>query len=287
VFEWGENAADAYAELGPYEVVELDGTYTDFIRQLRAATAEPMGEKGQPNVIVIDSATVLWDALKDWTTTRAMRSKANQKKLREDPDAEIIVSNSYWNDANDRWGKMLHILDRWPGIAVMCARGKEVARIGKDGNPVSGETEYRVEAQKNLPFVAAAQVRCDGPRRTRLVAVTHLHADVGRDGLVLPEDAPLEHVVFTVMGAGQPFARSTRTEPQMSNGVVWAKNELVRLFVEAGWSDDEARGAAADVWRNGPCPDRSKDDDVSDDDWAALEEAARARLAAKDEGEAA
>lgn len=268
VFDIGEGCADEYAALGPYEVVEHDGTFTDFLDQLEAATAEP-SEDGKPNVIVIDSGTVLWEGLKDWAAKRARRSKANRKLLAQDPDAEINVSSTYWNDANDRWGRMLRILRGWPGISVVICRGKEVARMGADGNPIPGQTDYKIEAQKAFGYNANVHVRIDGPGKARLTAVRSLSVDVPPAGLPLPADAPLEHALFDVIGTGQ-WAVADVHEPQFGRTVLDVKNELVARFVEAGLSDADAKAAAAAVWMAGPLPDAAKDAEVSDADHDAL-----------------
>lgn len=264
VFDWGEGSADEYAALGRYEVVDHDGTHTDFAQQLRAATEEP--SDGRPNVIVIDSVSVYWDALKDWTTTRARGSQKNRALLAKDPDAEINVPSNYWNDANDRWGTMVHLLRRWPGIALLIARGKEVSKM-KDGAPVAGQTEWKVEAQKALPNVVTAIVRVDGPKRTRLMGIRSLHTEIPQGGLVLPEQAPIEHAVFDILGAGSTFAVSPAVEPRFGRTVAGAKNDLVALC-----GGDKARAQA--VWDAGPCAGAPKDAEVSDMDWAELEAAA-------------
>lgn len=213
VFDLGEGTADEYAELGPYEVVDHNGTFVDLLAQIKLACAEKA--KNGPNVIVIDSATVLWDSLKDWAAARARNSQSNRRLLQNDPDAEINVSSTYWNDANERWGQVLHELRYWPGVGVLVARAKEVAKMGRDGNPVAGQTEYKIEAQKNLPYVVTAQVRCDSPGVTRLVAVRSLRVHVEPKGLALPKANPLDHAVFDIMGAGTEFGVSSAVEMQL------------------------------------------------------------------------
>lgn len=283
VFDFGEGSGDEYAALGPYELVEHDGTFTDFYEQLIAATEQPDVD-GKPNVIVIDSGSVLWEGLKNWASSRAKRSKSNQKLLERDPDAEINVSSTYWNDANDRWGRMLHTLRRWPGITVVICRAKTVAVMGADGNPIPNKTEYKVEAQKNFGYNATAQVRVEGPKKARLVAARSLSVEIPPAGLVLPPENPLEHAIFDVLGAGASWQVSAAIEPQFGRTAADAKTELVAVFAKAGMSDEEATAAAAAEWKAGPCPGAKAQDEVSDDAWAALVAAASARI---DEREAA
>lgn len=273
VFDFGEGAADEYAALGRYEVVDHDGTYTDFIGQLAAAMAEP-SDPDRPNVIVIDSGTILWELLKNWASARARRSKTNKALLAQDPDAEINVSSTYWNDANDRWGRMVHMFRTWNGIGVIICRAKEVSKMGRDGNPVAGQTEYRVEGQKMLPYNVSAQIRCHGPRRASLVAVRSLAVEVPPAGMDLPEQAPLERVVFDILGAGAPFGLSSAVEGQIGRPVAAAKNELVDVFVRAGFDPENARTLASEAWLASACCDLTASDDVSDAQWAELMAAA-------------
>lgn len=273
VFDWGEGSADEYAPLGPYEIVDHDGTHTDFISKLRLATQEP-SEPGRPNVIVIDSVSVYWDALKDWTTNRARRSKANRRLLVHDPDAEINVPSNYWNDANDRWGAMVHLLRTWPGISILIARAKEVSKM-KDGAPVAGQTEWKVEAQKALPNVATAIVRIDSPKHARLIGARSVHVEIPAGGIDLPAERPIEHAVFSVLHVGSTdFAVSPAVTPQFGRTVLDAKRELVELLHAQGLDGDAATARAAELWEAGPCAGSAKNAEVSDADWSELEASA-------------
>lgn len=198
VFELGEAKADEYARLGPYEIVDHNGTFSDIYDQLEAACAEPRTE-GRPNVVVFDQITSLWELIKDWTETRARSSKTARKILAEDPDAEIDISMNLWNDAKARWYKVINLLRRSDVIGVLVARASEVAKV-QGGRPVSGQTDYRVEAEKSTVFAVTAQVRIGADHRATLVAVNSLDAQVPAKGLLLPEDLPLGHLVFEVLG---------------------------------------------------------------------------------------
>lgn len=159
-----EGAADEYGAIpgANYEVIEHDGTWRDIIGQVEAVRdeAQRANDAGEPPVVlVIDSMTAEWDMLKDWATARALASKYAERILKRDPNAEIKPDNRLWNDANQRHATLMRMLMTFPGIVVMTARGKEVAKMGDDGKPVAGDKEYRVEGQKNLAFDASAWVR--------------------------------------------------------------------------------------------------------------------------------
>jgi len=213
VFDLGEGTADEYARLGPYEVVDHDGTFTDLLGQMREATAVPMDD-GHPNVIVLDSATVLWESIKDWAGARARNGNKAKKLLRQDPDAEVSIPMNIWTDAADRWGQVMHLLRYWDGIGVLICRGKEVAKVGSDGQPVMGQTDYKIEAHKATQANVTAHIRCMSPGAAVLVDARSLDVSIPSGGLRLPAENPLEHVVFDILGAGGAFQTSSAVEPQ-------------------------------------------------------------------------
>lgn len=274
VLDLGEGSADEYAALGPYEVVDHDGTFADLMGQLKLAAAEPMVD-GKPNVIVLDSGTVLWESIKDWADARARRGNNAKKILANDPDADVSIPMNIWTDAADRWGQMIHVLRYWDGIAVLICRGKEVAKVDGNGNPIAKQTDYKVEAHKSTLFQASAHVRCIAPKQVRLMSVRSLHAAVPAAGLALPDGNPLEHLVFDVLGAGEGFGSSSAVAPQIGRPVVDVKKALVDLF--AGKADPT--GEATAVWAASDCAELTRADEVSDEQWAGLVAAVTVRIA--------
>lgn len=228
VIDLGEGTADEYARLGPYEVVVHDGTYNDILDQLRAACAEPT-EPGVPNVIVLDSCTALWNLLKAWAEHRARNSRAGRKRLAEDPDAEVDVSMNLWNDAAERWYRVLNELRRSNVVGILIAQGKEVAKV-QGGQPVAGQTDYKVEAHKGTPFAVTAQVRMTKPHTATLVAVRSLDVEVPARGLKLPDENPLGHLIFDVLGAGKESAPAQVVHGEVGMSVADAKNRLVAVL---------------------------------------------------------
>lgn len=269
VFDLGEGTADEYAELGPYEIVEHNGTYSDLLAQLEAACAVPATDG--PNVIVIDDASALWDLLKDWAGQRARRSEKSRRILASDPDAEIDVPMNLWNDAKDRWWGVINLLRSWPGIAVLIAKGKEVTKV-ENGQPTR-ETEWKVETEKGTAFAVSAWVRMTRPHTASLVAVRSLHVDLPRNGLRLPEDNPLEHLVFNVLGAGGDFAQSRRVAPAIGVERAQAKAKLLDYLMRNGLDEVKAKKIAAELWAAAGNPV-----ELTPRQWADLEEKAREHL---------
>lgn len=222
-FDLGEGSADEYAALpgSKYQVIQHDGSYRDILEQLTAVYEEATRafNAGEPPVIVtVDSMSALWTMLVNWTNERARRSKNGVSKLAADPDAEIDPTSNLWNDANKRHARIMHLLMTFPGIAIVTARGKEVAKMGSNGQPLEGQKEWKVEGQKALAFDSSAWIRLQRePRTATLQGVRSLRVQVAK-GQTMPmpmvevgswEVCDLEAFIFDVMGCtgGETQAR--------------------------------------------------------------------------------
>lgn len=224
-FDLGEGAADEYGALpaSKYEVIEHDGSYRDILDQLTAVwnEAKRAHDAGEPPVVVVvDSMSALWTMLVNWTNDRARRSNVGKRKLAEDPDAEIDPTSNLWNDANKRHKRVMDLLMTFPGIAIVTARGKEVAVIGPNGSPIQGRTEWKVEGQKFLAYDVSAWVRLSrDPRTAELVGARSLRVSVPKGGsLSMPmtkipagseewDVCDLERFVFDILGCTGEQAR--------------------------------------------------------------------------------
>lgn len=195
----GEGCADEYGAVpgADYEILQHDGTWVQIIEQVEAVrdVAREMLAKGEkPVVLVIDSMTAEWTMLSLWTDTRARRSANNRKLLAADPDAEIDISANYWNDANSRHGKLIHILKTFPGIVVMTALETEKTQFGSDGKPVKGAPKVaRPDAQKRLAADATAWIRLSLEHPPTIVGIRSV-----RHNITPGEDKPKPWPKFTL-----------------------------------------------------------------------------------------
>lgn len=205
----GEGSGDEYGAIPGtrYLVLEHDGSYAQVLEQIVAVKAEAQRAKdaGEPPVVlVIDTLTDLWDGLKNWTSERARGSRANQRKLAEDPNAELQVSMNLWNDAAARYRKLATQLLTFPGIVVATARGKSVAQLDDSGRPVEGQKAYKVEGHKTLPFDATLWLRMFRDAPPVVVGARSVHAGV-RPGEDKPQpitdrhDDLLDWLIFDVL----------------------------------------------------------------------------------------
>ncbi|MEZ0096277.1 AAA family ATPase [Streptacidiphilus sp. EB129] len=266
----GEGSADEYAAIpdARFEVLVHDGSYRSILEQIEAVHAEARraaddGER--PVVLVVDSISALWRMLTHWTYQRARRSDANRARLAANPDAVIEVPANLWIDRNQRWARVLWLLQTLPGIPIVLARGKETSAFDDNGKPIAHSTEWKVIAGDDLGFEATAWVRLQRGRPARLVKARSLRmpVDPGQP-LELPEFS-IEDLVFERLGCTE--YSQPRVMPQLVGDQVQPWLDQVRAVHDL----DQANA----VWT--AChPDRSG---LSFEEAATVQTALRARVA--------
>lgn len=201
----GEGAADEYAAIPGtrYEVIEHDGSYRSIYEQICAARDEAhrVAAAGEPPVaLVIDNMTALWELLKEWIDGRARQRTKNKALLEKDPNAEIDLTTDLWNDATGRWRAVMTKLMTFNGPVIAIARGKEVVEIGQDGKPTRNR-DYRVEAQKHLPYDATVWVRMSRDDGARVIGARSVHLGIrpGERPKRLDADWTLEWLIFDAL----------------------------------------------------------------------------------------
>lgn len=158
----GEDDPDEYGAVpgARFEIVQHDGTYRDILAAIDWANTQPVVD-GKPNLIVIDSATRLWDLLCDMAQAAAVeRAKAKAKKYNKplpDPD-DARIGMDLWNQAKDRWGHVMDALRAHAGPVLVTARLDEVSVLDGRGEP-TGEKTLKVKAEKSLPYDVGAIVQ--------------------------------------------------------------------------------------------------------------------------------
>lgn len=200
-----EGSADEYAAIegADYLIIEHDGTYRDILEQVEAVHAEARraAAAGEPPVVlVIDSGSALWRMLTNWTYERGRRTTKNRKLLQDDPDAAYDIGRNLWNDALERWNRVVYLLRTLPGIAIVLARGKEVSATDDNGQPVRNKTEWKVAAQKDLGFDATCWIRMKRDADPQVIKVRSLRVQVQRGKPVTLQDFSIEDLVFNRLG---------------------------------------------------------------------------------------
>jgi hypothetical protein len=238
VFDLGEGGADEYAEIGPYEVVEHNGTYNDIVEQLDAAVAVPAPE-GKPNVIILDSITNLWELCKDDIIKIQAERHARKPSAPTDPTMDL------WNRAKDRWRRVIDMLIKFDGIAIVTARGGEVTDV-VNGVPTK-TSSWKVMAEKNLAFDANVVIRTTSPGKADIIGVRSLQLHIPEGGKLQVPNFSLEKVVFDMMKAGG----GVRDLKVLSSDEVTrthAKTKILEAYLLSGMDTEDAKKAAGKLW---------------------------------------
>ncbi|MDO4888139.1 MAG: AAA family ATPase [Actinomycetaceae bacterium] len=178
--EVGESSADQYGALpgADYEIVDHDGTFPSILQAAIDATSEPA--TGRPNAIIVDSATNLWDLLCDEQQAVAARRGKTSPTMDQ------------WNTAKRQWRQFVDVLRRHAGPVIVTARFEQVTVV--DGGRPTGEKQWKIRAEKNLPFDVDGIVEIPHPRQYYLSGMRSLHLQVP------PGEHMLLDVNFTIDG---------------------------------------------------------------------------------------
>ena len=205
---FGEDDPDEYGQIGRFEIVEHEGTYRDLLRAIDEVNQLPAGDK--PTLLVLDSATRVWDMLKDETQEVAWRrakAKAERQRQRFDKAAdEVRPSMDLWNLAAQRWAHIMAALRKHSGPVIVTARLDEVNVIGRNDQP-TGEKAWSIQAHKSLPYDVGAIVEFRGYRNALVRGVRSLRWQHSPDDLVPVRDFTVESL-WTVMGLADSTDRS-------------------------------------------------------------------------------
>jgi hypothetical protein len=179
----GEDDPDEYALIpgAEFEIVLHDGTFGGILDAVRAAVAEPAGEK--PTLIVVDSMTRLWNLIGD-----NMQAIANARaKGRKNANGDYTISADLWNVAAAQWQDVMNALRAHQGPVIVTARLDSVS-VMENGAPTA-QKEWKVQAHKSLVFDASAIVEM---RERGQFLITGIRS------VRVPLDAPKDFPEFTV-----------------------------------------------------------------------------------------
>ena len=256
VVDIGEGSADGYAPLGAFDIVEHDHTFASIAAQLAAVRAVPC-DPDRPNVLVIDTVSCLWQLLVEQAGQRARASKAGQRRLAADPDAEVPIPMNLWADAKRRWRSVIDPLMTYPGIVILIARGRAVAEVDASGTP-TGASGWKVEAEKNLAYDATVWVRMTRPRTAELVGARSLTLTMpAHRALPLPGFS-LAGLLFDELGLDPADTARRDYQPPSADPVAanTAKHKLIEHLTGCGVTDpiDTARAC----WRDAGYDERTE-----------------------------
>lgn len=249
----GEDDPDEYGALpgARFEIVEHDGTYRAILAALAACAAQaPV--KGKPNLIVLDSATRLWDLLCDEqqvvANERAVRKA--KKYNRPVPDEDATITMDQWNTAKQRWAHVIDTLRQHQGPSIVTARLESVTIVA-DGQPTA-DKEWKVKAEKSLPFDVGCIVEMPARGESYLTGVRSLRfkPDPKNPDRTAYKPFTVDKLWRDLGLAGDVGERShTATDPEdkPAKGAAAARLDLAALCDEQGWNRDDIAAEFAKV----------------------------------------
>lgn len=235
----GEDDPDEYGSIegARFEIVQHDGTYQGILGAVRAATAQPA--EGAPNLIVIDSATRLWEMLSD-----EAQILANRRRKNNNPDQDSPISMDLWNRAADRWHTVMDTVRSHNGPTLITARLDVVTVLDDNGKPTKEKTS-KIKSQKTLPFDVGVIVEMPARGETYITGARSLKFDVPV-GVRKPIKDFTVHGLLTQLG----LAEAGATAPRQHSGVDAAASAMEGRTTSAGQQRPQAdpnedAGAAA------------------------------------------
>lgn len=146
-----------------FRFVRHDGTYRGILGACAAAAHAPT-VNGLPNLLILDSGTVLWELLSNMAQAEANR-RATAKAARFNrsaPEEDVTINHDLWNVAADRWTYVIDALSANAGPVIVTARLDEVTVMDEQGKPTPVKAQ-RIKTHKSFPY--RAQVVVEMPSR--------------------------------------------------------------------------------------------------------------------------
>lgn len=251
----GEDDPDEYGALpgARFEIVSHDGTYRGILAALTACAAEPQAD-GKPNLIVLDSATRMWDLLCDEQQVEANRRARVKAERNKQPvaDQDATITMDQWNTAKQRWAHCIDALRDHTGPSILTARLEEVTVLDDRGNPTKNHT-WKVKAEKSLPYDVGAIVEMPQRGKTFLTGVRSLRfkPDPKNPERTAYPEFTVEKL-WTDLGLAEKDATSVRQhtandpEDKPAADADAARVELTGLCEERGWDKTVVAALYAD-----------------------------------------
>lgn len=236
-----EGTADQYGAIpdARYEIVEHNGSRLSIASAIQDARkeAQDLLDAGEaPMVIVVDTGNAVWDLYKDLADQRARSSKYGRKILEGDPNADVPIDRGHWTYVTDSYyEQFIEPLKRFPGIAIVIARGKEVSSTDDNGRPIPNSREYKVEGQKNLGFDVHAWIRLSRSGPPTVIGMRSVVRPLrpGSDAPIQDKNLTLEKFIFEVLGCDPENAETVKTP--VRSELEQAKADLWKLAQEMKW----------------------------------------------------
>ncbi len=168
----GEDDPDEYGAIPGvrFEIVEHDGTFRDIERAVTEAVTEP-----GTNLIVLDSASQLWELLSNMAQAEANKRAAAKaaKYSKPGPVGDAQIDMDLWNKAKTSHRRIVNLLKSNDGPVVLTARMDVVTVMDDSGKPTK-DKETKIKVEKSLPYDATAIVEIHERGKAVLTGVRSL-----------------------------------------------------------------------------------------------------------------
>jgi hypothetical protein len=206
-------------------IVEHDGSLYEFAAAVDAIAAEVNREPlvdGKPQLVLVDSGSVLWDLFSLIAEARARKTDEAAAELMRNPYASVNIGPLNWSAVNKMWLRIIRQLKSMQAVVVMTARGKDGVIIDQRGQidnqaAKAGRKTYRVAVQSETPYEAHAFVKLDRDEPPMV-----LGARVGKHGLRPGIDEPL-------ICDGRPRTRNGRQVTYPPFSLEWLVFDLMKF----------------------------------------------------------
>lgn len=207
---FGETSPDQYgalpgADFGIIDNEHHGGTIGGLVNVLTEIASEKQGAK--PKLLVVDSMTTVWDAIKSnlqaTANQRAARRASKYNKVAPEGDQQITMD--LWNQGRGWWRHIVQAINAYQGPVVLTARLDNVAEV-RDGKPTGGREE-KIRAEKDLPYDVDAIVNM--PERGKAILW-------GLRSVVAPLSGATEMSNFTVEGLWKTIGLDQITDRSVS-----------------------------------------------------------------------
>lgn len=194
VLPFGEDADQIFDYDPDAMVVEHDGSLYEFVAAVEQV-AEAINDQplidGKPQLVMVDSASILWDLISQIAEAKARKTDEAVADLMRNPYAQVNVGPLLWSDAGKTWARIIRMLKNMQAVVVMTARGKDGVVIDERGHVDAGAARagrkvFRPAVQAETPYATHAYVKLDRDDPPQI-----LGARVGKYGLRPGIDEPI------------------------------------------------------------------------------------------------
>lgn len=203
----GEDDPDEYGSLpgADFEIVEHDGTFRGILNALNDAISEPPTD-GKPNLVVLDSATRLWELIVD----NAQKTANERRKTSGGADAPIGMD--LWNKAKNQWNAAMTIMRAHRGPVIITSRFEQVTMM-ENGKPTMNK-EWKIKAEKSLPYDVGVVVEMPKRGEVVLTSVRSIRFNAAPDAKTPYPNFTLERL-WNDLGVTEPGGTTDRVHAEV------------------------------------------------------------------------